>query len=122
MYILVVNVIALHRWPYFEKRAELIKKIPNFWVWVFLNHPSMSALLDEDDEELFQNYLVKCEVKDFEDGKTGYVISFHFKENPYFENDVISKSYHISDMGEPSSTATEIKWKEDMVITHYVVL
>jgi len=105
------------RWPYFQKRAALIEKIPNFWVWTFLNHPQISALLDEDDEELFQNYLTKCEVQDFEDGKTGYTISFHFKTNPFFENDVISKSFQISDTGEPSSTSTAIKWKEGMDLT-----
>lgn len=39
------------RQPYFAKRAELIGKIPNFWVTAFVNHPQISALLSEEDEE-----------------------------------------------------------------------
>jgi len=39
------------RKPFFGKRADLIKKIPKFWVTVFVNHPQISALLDEEDEE-----------------------------------------------------------------------
>lgn len=27
------------RQPYFQKRSELIAKIPNFWVTTFVNHP-----------------------------------------------------------------------------------
>lgn len=27
------------RQPFFQKRSELIAKIPNFWVTTFVNHP-----------------------------------------------------------------------------------
>ncbi|MEJ1274546.1 hypothetical protein NN561_005432 [Cricetulus griseus] len=40
----------LHQ-PFFHKRSELIAKIPNFWVTTFVNHPQVSALLGEEDEE-----------------------------------------------------------------------
>ena len=32
------------RQPFFQKRSELIAKIPNFWVTTFVNHPQVSAL------------------------------------------------------------------------------
>lgn len=33
------------RQPFFQKRSELIAKIPNFWVTTFVNHPQ-GKLLD----------------------------------------------------------------------------
>lgn len=63
------------RQPHFQKRSELIAKIPNFWVTAFVNHPQVSALLNEDDEEVLQ-HLTKVEVQEFEDIKSGYKINF----------------------------------------------
>uniref|UniRef100_A0A8W8LEW1 Protein SET n=1 Tax=Magallana gigas TaxID=29159 RepID=A0A8W8LEW1_MAGGI len=40
------------RQPYYSKRSDLIAKIPNFWVTAFVNHPQISALLNEEDEEM----------------------------------------------------------------------
>ena len=37
--------------PFFQKRSELMAKVPNFWVTTFVNHPQVSALLGEEDEE-----------------------------------------------------------------------
>ncbi|KAI0230969.1 Protein SET [Lamellibrachia satsuma] len=104
------------RQPYFQKRSELIGKIPNFWVTAFVNHPQVSALLNEEDEEALQ-YLSKVEVQEFEDIKSGYKINFHFDENPYFENKTISKEFHLNDTGEPSSKATPIQWKAGKDLT-----
>jgi len=63
------------RLPHFQKRSEYISKIPNFWVTAFVNHPQVSALLSEEDEEVLQS-LTKVEVQEFEDIKSGYRISF----------------------------------------------
>jgi template-activating factor I len=103
------------RKPYFEKRNELIKKIPNFWVTAFVNHPQISAILDEEEEECL-HYLTKLEVEEFEDIKSGYRIKFYFDENPFFDNDVLVKEFHLG-TSEPASNSTEIKWKEGMDFT-----
>lgn len=105
------------RQPYFQKRSDLIGKIPNFWVTAFVNHPQVSALLNEEDEEALQ-YLTKVEVQEFEDIKSGYKINFHFDDNPYFENASISKEFHLNDTGEPSSKSTAIKWKAGKDLTN----
>ncbi|XP_054980412.1 protein SET-like [Sorex araneus] len=103
------------RQPFFQKRSELIAKIPNFWV-TFVNHPQVSALLGEEDEEAL-HYLTRVEVTEFEDIKSGYRIYFYFDENPYFENKVLSKEFHLNESGDPSSKATEIKWKSGKDLT-----
>lgn len=104
------------RQPFFKKRSDLISKIPNFWVTAFINHPQVSALLNEEDEEALQ-YLSKVEVEEFEDIKSGYKINFRFESNPYFENEVISKEFHLNDTGEPSSKSTTITWKAGKDLT-----
>ena len=60
----------------------------------FVNHPQISAILDEEEEECL-HYLSKLEVEEFEDIKSGYRIKFYFDENPYFENDLLVKEFHL---------------------------
>jgi len=104
------------RQPHFQRRSELIAKIPNFWVTAFVNHPQVSALLNEEDEEVLQ-YLTRVEVQEFEDIKSGYKINFHFEDNEYFVNNVISKEFHLNETGEPSSKSTPINWKPGKDLT-----
>jgi len=100
------------RKPYFEKRNDIIRKIPNFWVTAFVNHPQISAILEEEEEECL-HFLAKLEVEEFEDIKSGYRIKFFFEDNPYFENDVLTKEFHLGSSGDPASQSTEIKWKDN---------
>ncbi|KAK7895788.1 hypothetical protein WMY93_021113 [Mugilogobius chulae] len=89
------------RQPFFQKRSELIAKIPNFWVTTFVNHPQVSALLGEEDEEAL-HYLSRVEF---------------FDENPYFENKTLSKEFNVNESGDPVSKSTEIKWKAGKDLT-----
>lgn len=75
-----------------------------------MNHPQISAILDEEEEECL-HYMTKLEVEEFEDIKSGYRIKFFFDENPYFENDVLVKEFHLGTSGDPDSQSSEIKWK-----------
>lgn len=58
----------------------------------------MSGILDEEEEECL-HALNKLEVEEFEDIKSGYRINFHFDENPYFENKVLTKEFHLNSAG-----------------------
>nr|CAX79714.1 Phosphatase 2A inhibitor I2PP2A [Schistosoma japonicum] len=97
------------RQPHFEKRCELISKIPNFWLTTFINHPQLSDLLTSNDESVLK-HLKKVEVQEFEDIKSGFRINFHFEKNEWFKNSVLTKEFHLGDSGEPSSTYTKIDW------------
>uniref|UniRef100_A0A671DV31 SET nuclear proto-oncogene n=1 Tax=Rhinolophus ferrumequinum TaxID=59479 RepID=A0A671DV31_RHIFE len=107
------------RQPFFQKRSKLITKIPNFGVTTFVNHPQVSALLGEEDEEAL-HYLTRVEVTEFEDIKSGYRIDFYFDENPYFKNKFLSKEFHLNESGDPSSKSTEIKWKSGKNLTKHL--
>jgi template-activating factor I len=98
------------RQPHYKNRSELIAKIPNFWVTVFVNHPQLSQLLDDEDEDALQ-YCKRIEVQEFEDIKSGYRINFYFETNPFFDNEVLFKEFHLNENGEPTCKSSEIKWK-----------
>ncbi|XP_062561248.1 protein SET [Armigeres subalbatus] len=105
------------RKPHFQKRNEIIKRIPSFWVTAIVNHPQISGILEEEEEECLQ-FMEKLEVEEFEDIKSGYRIHFYFDENPYFENKVLTKEFNLGTSGEsPVSTSTAIKWKPDRDLT-----
>ncbi|XP_073243040.1 protein SET-like [Porites lutea] len=104
------------RKPYFQQRTDLTRRIPHFWMTVFINHPQLQVLIDEEDEEALQ-YMTFLEVEEFEDIKSGYRIKFGFTENPYFTNEVLYKEFILNENGDQSSLATPIKWKGGMDLT-----
>lgn len=77
--------------------------------------------MDEEEEECL-HYLTKLEVyfffsvvfdtvllfnvdffilkvEEFDDIKSGYRIKFYFDENPFFENDLLMKEFHLGTSG-----------------------
>ncbi|XP_032679098.1 protein SET isoform X2 [Odontomachus brunneus] len=101
------------RKPYFQKRNDIIKRIPNFWVTAFVNNKEIAEILEEDEEDVLR-YLNKLEVEEFEDIKSGYRINFYFDKNPYFDNEVLTKEFHL---GSSASQSTPICWKEGVDLT-----
>ncbi|XP_019249076.1 PREDICTED: NAP1-related protein 2-like [Nicotiana attenuata] len=101
------------RKPVYEKRNDIIKTIPNFWLTAFLRHPILGNLVStEEDHEIFK-YLSSIEVEDAEDFKSGYTITFYFSPNPFFENTMLSKTYTFLEDGRPTKvTASAVQWTE----------
>ncbi|KAK7304617.1 hypothetical protein VNO77_42501 [Canavalia gladiata] len=99
------------RKPVYDKRNDIIKSIPDFWLTAFLSHPALGDLLNEEDQKIFK-YLNSLEVEDFKDVKSGYSIAFNFNSNPYFEDSKLVKTYTFLEEGTTNVTATPIKWKE----------
>ena len=52
------------RRPFFDKRAGIISRIPKFWLTSLINHPQLSTMIEEDEEDCLQ-YLEKLEVEEF---------------------------------------------------------
>ncbi|XP_068641700.1 NAP1-related protein 2-like [Aristolochia californica] len=101
------------RRPVYQKRNEIIKSIPDFWLTAFLSHPALCDLLNEEDQKIFK-YLQSLDVEDSKDIKSGYSITFNFSPNPYFEDTKLTKTFSFSDEGITKITGTTIKWKEGM--------
>ncbi|KAA3475793.1 NAP1-related protein 1-like [Gossypium australe] len=100
------------RKPVYDKRHDIIKSIPDFWLTAFLSHPVLGELLTEEDQKIFK-HINSLEVEDCKDLKSGYSITFNFNPNPYFEDTKLTKTFTFLDEG-IKITATQIKWKEDM--------
>ncbi|KAK6128238.1 hypothetical protein DH2020_038011 [Rehmannia glutinosa] len=83
------------RKPVYDKRNNVIKSIPDFWLTAFMSHPALSELLTEEDQK-------------------------HFKPNPYFEDTKLTKTFTFLEEGTTKITATSIKWKEGMGIPNGV--
>ncbi|KAK1435806.1 hypothetical protein QVD17_01575 [Tagetes erecta] len=101
------------RKPVYDKRNEVIKSIPDFWLTAFLSHPALADLLNEEDQKIFK-HLTSLEVEDMKDVKSGYSITFNFSSNPYFDDTKLTKTITFLDEGTTKVTATSIKWKEGM--------
>ncbi|GAB2289638.1 NAP1- protein 2 [Dionaea muscipula] len=99
------------RKPAYEKRNDIIKSIPEFWLTAFLSHPALMEFLTDEDQKIFK-YLSSLEVEDSKDVKSGYSITFNFNPNPYFEDAKLTKTFTFLDEGTTKVTATSIKWKE----------
>ncbi|XP_057792187.1 NAP1-related protein 1 isoform X2 [Salvia miltiorrhiza] len=107
------------RKPVYDKRNDIIKSIPDFWLTAFMSHPALSELLTDEDQKIFK-FLSNLEVEDCKDVKSGYSITFHFKPNPYFEDTKLTKTFTFLEEGTTKITATSIKWKEGMGIPNGV--
>jgi len=99
--------------PYLDKRNEIIRRVPKFWLTTFINHPHMSTVIEEEEEDCLQ-YLNKLDVVEYEDITTGFSINLYFDDNPYFENEMIAKEFPMTLNRQPGkrSSCTPILWKE----------
>merc|ERR1712168_1522608 len=96
--------------PYLDKRNEIIKRVPKFWLTTFINHPHMSTVIEEDCLQ----YLNKLDIVEYEDITTGYSIIVYFDENLYSENNIIAKEFPMTPNRQPGkeSSCTPTLWKE----------
>ena len=106
------------RRPFFDKRNSITQKIPKFWLTAFINHPKITSIIEEEEEDCLQ-HLNKLVVEEFEDIKSGYRIKLYFdaEKNPYFTNECITKEFHLGSSGDPASQSTPINWKEGFDLT-----
>ncbi|KAM6924474.1 testis specific protein Y-linked [Xenentodon cancila] len=101
--------ISRQRRPQLDQRSSITKTIPGFWVTALLNHPHLSAHIDETDEDAL-SYMTDLEIESFKNNKLGYRIRFHFRRNPYFQNNIIMKELHLGMGGSPMSFSNPILW------------
>ncbi|KAJ6654536.1 hypothetical protein lerEdw1_006843 [Lerista edwardsae] len=97
------------RRPHLERRNLIIQNIPGFWVTAFLNHPQLSAMINDRDEDTL-SYMTNLQVEDFTHAKSGCKIKFFFNSNPYFQNEVIVKEFQCGSSGRMVSHSTPIRW------------
>ena len=68
--------------------------LPDFWLEAFRSSKLLSSLVQEHDENIFKHLIdVRCKIH--EQKPYGYTIEFHFSENEYFTNKVLTKTYEL---------------------------
>lgn len=102
------------RRPHFEKRNEILKEIPNFWLTSMANHPMIAPMIESGEDEDCLHYMVNLDVEEFEDIKSGYKLKLHFVDNPYIANETITKEFQVlssEDANALSSLEKPIEYK-----------
>uniref|UniRef100_A0A0D6QYG8 Uncharacterized protein n=1 Tax=Araucaria cunninghamii TaxID=56994 RepID=A0A0D6QYG8_ARACU len=104
------------RRPIYERRNEVIQKIPQFWLTAFLSHPHLRDLLTDEDCKAFK-FLKSLSVEDLGDIKSGYKITFEFGPNPYFEDSKLSKVFKYVEDASTAELGNAPHWKDGMDLT-----
>ena len=116
-----------------EELAEEIKTceepaptgIPEFWLIALKNNEEIASKITERDEGALKHLIdvqtSKLSGED-EDGDElcGFKIDFHFSENEYFEDAVLTKTYHMDDDEDNVLRyieSSEINWKSGKNLT-----
>ncbi|XP_070145622.1 testis-specific Y-encoded protein 3-like [Ovis canadensis] len=92
-----------------EHRSAIIQGIPGFWVEVFMNHPQMSILMSNQDEDML-HFMTNLKVEEFRHPTHHCKITLSFRRNRYFQNEVIVKEYLINITGYQASCSTPVQW------------
>nr|Q5MGA9.2 RecName: Full=Nucleosome assembly protein 1;3; Short=OsNAP1;3; AltName: Full=Nucleosome assembly protein 1-like 3; Short=OsNAP1_L3 [Oryza sativa Indica Group] len=124
--------------PLYSKRSEIVsgvlevegeteereeKGVPDFWLKAMKNNEILAEEIHESDEEALK-YLkdIKwCRIDDLK----GFKFEFFFDTNPFFKNQVLTKTYHMIDEDdEPileKAIGTEIEWHPGNCLTQEVL-
>ncbi|XP_073886740.1 testis-specific Y-encoded protein 3-like [Macaca fascicularis] len=106
------------RKPHLDRRGAIIQSMPGFWANVIANHPQMSALLTDQDEDML-SYMINLEVKEAKHPVHLCQIMLFFRSNPYFQNKVITKEYLVNVTEHRASHSTPIQWCQDYEVEAY---
>lgn len=110
---------------------ETTKGIPKFWLTIFKNVDLLAEMLQEDDEPVLE-HLNDIKLK-FIDEPMGFSLEFHFAENEFFTNKVLTKTYEMKckpDDDDPfrfegpeiiRCNGCTIDWKKDKNVTVKVI-
>jgi len=77
-----------------KKEDADVKGIPSFWLTIFKNVDMLSEMVQEADEPLLE-LLQDITVTFSESAPMGFTLHFHFKENDYFNNPILTKEYEM---------------------------
>ncbi|XP_018024183.1 nucleosome assembly protein 1-like 1 isoform X2 [Hyalella azteca] len=110
---------------------EETKGIPEFWLTVFRNVDLLAEMLQDHDEPILA-HLTDIRIK-FHDEPMGFSLDFHFSENEYFSNKVLTKYYEMKCKPDPEDPfrfegpeivkckGCTIDWKQDKNVTVKVI-
>lgn len=78
-----------------QSKPEDFTGIPHFWIQVFRRVDLINDMIQEHDVDVLE-YLTNIKVIMNELKPYGFTLEFHFRENEYFTNKVLTKSYELT--------------------------
>jgi len=112
------------------KLDENVAGIPSFWLTIFKSCPILQEMVQENDEPLFEKLEdIKVNVSAPDAPEMYFELEFHFAENDYFTDKVLTKKYLLQSEPEQddpfsyegpeikSTTGCAINWKEGKNLT-----
>ncbi|GFO01239.1 nucleosome assembly protein 1-like 1 [Plakobranchus ocellatus] len=111
-----------------EKKEEDVKGIPSFWLTIFKNVDMLSEMVQDHDEPIL-SHLQDIQVVIHEAAPVGFTLEFHFEQNEFFTDTVLTKRYEMRyepDPEEPFSyegpeiikcTGCTINWNKGKNVT-----
>lgn len=123
--------------PIYSKRSEELRKgsLPGFWLTAFLNCEVVADNVTEKDQTALR-FLRDVTAKEVsaedaeqspENGKLtagSFTITFHFDENPFFENETLTKTYVMEEEDDAEldeAVGCSIRWKPGKDLTHRIM-
>lgn len=106
-----------------DKKEEDVKGVPEFWLTTLKHHDEFGEFITEQDEPALKFLKdIRSRRLDETNNSASFVLEFFFESNPFFENDVLTKTYHLieKDVGPTMFDrveSTEIKWKAGKNLT-----
>lgn len=101
---------------------DAARGIPQFWTLALAHADALADLMTENDLTCLES-LQDIQCVDDENGE-GFTLTFHFSENEFFENSVLTKRYEVPNLllgDEPilkNVSGCEIKWNEGKDLTY----
>jgi len=77
-----------------ETKDENVTGIPSFWLTIFKNVEMLAEMVQENDEPVLE-LLDDVTISLTEKAPMGFTLHFHFKENDYFTNSELTKTYEM---------------------------
>lgn len=78
------------RRPLYEARNRAYARLPTFWRMALEKHHTIYDVLDVGDKQIL-NEVTELNVVENDDIKSGYKIVLRFQENPYIEEEELSR-------------------------------
>ncbi len=106
--------------PLYEKRAEMVADVDNFWLTVLKNSSYMLTLIGKQDVPALKHL---TDIRGYYKEADQLVVEFHFSPNEFFENSVLSVTFTEKqkegheDFKLETFTGTEINWKKGKDLT-----
>ncbi|KAF8640649.1 hypothetical protein AX17_000306 [Amanita inopinata Kibby_2008] len=79
--------------PVYQKRREVLRTVEKFWAVALMNHPMISFTVQHNADQHALSFLEDLWVERDKQEPRCYTIEFHFKENPYFTDEVLKKEF-----------------------------